>query len=146
MFLVDNPKVVEALVKYTGFTKDKIFEVVKPGKGPKITLVEDATTLIANGYFSAKIDANTIFLSRQNITNFENNLFLGNTGKARNALAFSILVTILHETVHFGRFTNGLMDPQTNPDMGTRLEEAGFGFNVQYEINQKVHYKIFMIP
>lgn len=148
MFLAGNPQVVDALIKYTGFTKEKIFEIVQPGKGPKITLAtnDDPNIRYGDGYFSASISPDNLFLSRQNVSNWENNLFIGNTAKYKNALAFSLLATILHETVHYGRFINDLNDPRSNNDYGTAFEELGFGFNVRYDVNQRVYYKLYMIP
>ena len=56
------------------------------------------------------------------------------------------MVTIFHETVHYGRFKNDMPDPPAMHDNGTRFEELGFGFNVEFEINQPVHYKLFYLP
>ncbi|HAO06218.1 MAG TPA: hypothetical protein DCQ50_04310 [Chryseobacterium sp.] len=141
-FLATNPKVVAALSKYSGFSKNEIMELASNGSGPNIKLSNESWTIIANGAFNAKISENTIFLAEDNVKMFENNFL---DARTKYSLAFSLMVTILHETVHYGRFQNGMPDPITNPDFGTKFEELGFGFNVEFKLNQPVIYKMYFI-
>ena len=142
-FLGSNPKVIAALAKYSGFSKNKIMELATNGSGPSIKLSNESWTTIANGMFNAKINDNTIFLAEENVAMFENTFF---DGKAKYSLAFSLMVTILHETVHYGRFQNGMPDPSSTSDFGTKFEELGFGFNVDFKLNQPVIYKMYYLP
>jgi hypothetical protein len=142
-FLGSNPKVVAALTKYSGFSKNKIMELATNGSGPNIKLSSENWTIIANGMFNAKISDNTIFLNEDNVSMFENRFSDYN---AKNSLAFSLMVTILHETVHYGRFVKGMPDPDSTHDFGTKFEELGFGFNVDFRINQPVIYKMYFLP
>lgn len=142
-FLSNNPKVIDALSLYSGFDKNEILELVTNGNGPSIQLSNEPWTQIGNGLFNYKISSNTIFLPEENVAYFENNIGSANV---KNSLAFSLMITILHETVHYGRFKNGKIDPAAMHDYGTRFEELGFGFNVEFQINQPVYYKLYYLP
>lgn len=144
LFLSANPKVMDALVQFTGFTEAQIQTIITDGQGPTLTLSNDPRLDIANGLFNGLQDANNILISESSVQLWENKTGIGSFAE-RSGLAFSIMVTVLHETVHYGRFHNGLPDPSTNPDYGTDFEELGFGFNVQFQTNQPVRYTLYML-
>ncbi|MGV3704865.1 MAG: hypothetical protein ACO1NU_05755 [Arcticibacter sp.] len=133
-WLLQNPRVLAALIKYSGFDQNTVLQLVKNNNGPTIKLVSDRE--LGNNVDGKwnKTDPNTIYLSRESLTTMENSTNLHH----QNAYAFAIAATLLHETVHYGRFQNGLVD-NNNPEYGQMFEILGFGWRVEFQNNQLVY-------
>lgn len=134
-WLQQNPRVLDALIKYSGFEKNKVLQLVRDKNGPTIKLVSERE--LAGGRADGKWtkgDPNNIYLSRESLKVMENSTNLHH----QNAYAFSIAATLLHETVHYGRFQNGLVD-ENKPEYGQMFEILGFGWRVEFQNNQLVN-------
>ncbi len=143
-FLRANPEVLDALAEFTGFSKEKILEIARDGYGPEIKLDNDPRNALFNGIYLRSGEPNTIYINENNVRTWEGHQSrLLPPQHQYDGLAFSIMVTILHETVHYGRFHNGLPDPRGHPDQGTAFEKAAFKFEIDYQYNQPVQYRLY---
>jgi len=98
-----NANILYAIAYYTGFTKEKILNLMQPGVDPKVVvtnLPQGNTTTFANYDFSTKA-----------ITFHEpliNGLDAVNGAARYNAMVMLMTITTLHEFVHYRRDVNKL--------------------------------------
>lgn len=121
-FLLANPKILKALEATTGFSKAKIMKLMQPGKGPKVRVVNDLRDSQGNrviGNFNRDINPNLLRIDAAYVSGLGS---ASNTFRAKE-LSFILLITTLHEFVHYGRATNDLSKFINQPGWGDR--EAG---------------------
>ncbi|QXU43076.1 hypothetical protein [Pedobacter sp. D749] len=146
--VASNPKIIAALVKYTGFTQTSVLNDLKFDKrGPIIyvTPKEQMKTYIPktksyNYPYGRCIsdDANKpfIFLNKEFI-----DLLEAANGANADALVILLATTILHEYVHWSDNNFGL-SPSLAGEMGELFEKDAFGGVLQYnKKNGKVYYR-----
>lgn len=158
-YLTANPKVINAIKEYTGYTREQVLDLATPGRGPKIMVTDDLTL-----YSSGKPDAQYYRYVRNPNYNGSNNKYLldanGNTikedkilinkatveafeagllkldpavEKKVQGLAFMLAITIFHETVHYGRNWNNLGASNGRIEYGWAFEDMAFGIRVDSE-------------
>ena len=121
-FLNTNPKILKALEATTGFSKTKIMQLMQPGKGPKVRVVTDLRNSQGDkviGNFNRDTNPNLLRIDAA----YVNGLSSANNTLRIKELGFILLITTLHEFVHYGRATNDLSKFINQPGWGDR--EAG---------------------
>ena len=102
-FVKNNPKVLTALQTYSGFSKQQILNHLTYGQGPKIKVEE------MNGRFGFDNKNNgtkTLHIRASYVRGLEQS-FLEST---KEATAFLLAITILHEYVHLGTSLNNISE------------------------------------
>ncbi|WP_316801654.1 hypothetical protein [Pedobacter nototheniae] len=104
-FLNENPEVMNSLSRYTGFSKVKIMELMKPNKGPEIALVSNLVDEYNRPCFARYDPSTKIFLIKKELV-----IGLDKVQSPNRYAAIGMLLTIvtLHEFVHYGRDINKL--------------------------------------
>lgn len=121
-FVRNNPRVLLALQKYTGFSKQKIIDHLTFGKGPTLK-VEDMVDRYA--FYNKSKGESTLHIRASYVRGLEQ-AFLQST---REATSFLLAITILHEYVHFGTHSNGIIEGEY--EFGDFFERELFGVTVQ---------------
>lgn len=116
-FVKENPKVLDALQAYSGFTKQQILDHLTFGKGPVIKIKEMTGRF---GYYNKKEESKTLFIRASYVRGLEQ-AFLQST---QEGTAFLLAVTILHEFVHFGTARNNISEGVY--DFGKGFERDAF--------------------
>ena len=106
-FVKGNPKVLNALQKWSGFSKQEILEklILRLGSGPEI-LVSDAVGP-NYGKYNHQIARGVLFIDPITVNNFQQ---AQQSSKEEDALAFMLSIIILHEFTHFGINSMGLLN------------------------------------
>lgn len=111
-FVKENPKVLTALQTYSGFTKQQIIDHLTFGKGPLIKVVELHDVFATyNGTKMPEI--------LQIRASYVRGLEQSQLQTTKEATAFLLAVTILHEFVHYGTTHNNISEG---------VYDFGFGF------------------
>lgn len=111
-FVKENPKVLTALQTYSGFTKQQIMDHLTFGKGPLIKVVELQDVFATyNGTKMPEI--------LQIRASYVRGLEQSQLQTTKEATAFLLAVTILHEFVHYGTTHNNISEG---------VYDFGFGF------------------
>ncbi|WP_026752757.1 hypothetical protein [Sediminibacterium sp. C3] len=104
-FVKNNVKVLNALQKWSGFTKQQILDklIYNMGKGPEI-LVSDA---VGSNYgkYNHKNAPGVLYIDPVTVSKYQNSQ---TNSKEEDALAFMLSITILHEFTHYGVSSMGL--------------------------------------
>lgn len=116
-FVKNNPKVLNALQTYSGFSKQQILDHLSFGNGPTIKVEEMEGRF---GYYNKKNGINTLHVRASYIRGLENS-FLNST---QEGTAFLLAVTILHEYVHLGTTQNNISEGVY--DFGLGFERDAF--------------------
>ncbi|MBE9603148.1 hypothetical protein [Pedobacter sp. MC2016-24] len=121
-FLKKYPNILKALSYTTGFTEAKITELMQPGKGPKVVVVQnlkDSKGRDVLGHF----DEQTKTLQIDD--GYVNGIDIVQSPIRYQAIGLILTVTTLHEFVHFGRDVNMLAN---KIEVGSHKYEAGWYF------------------
>lgn len=123
-FVKNNPKVLKALQKWSGFTKQQILEklVFKQGNGPIIKIKQLPGVY---GHYNHKLSPGILEIDEAVVSGLEIS-FLQST---QEGTAFLLAATILHEFVHFGENSNGLTNTG-QVEFGTEFEKMAFGVTI----------------
>ena len=126
----NDPKLMEALMKFSTMTKEQILYVLSPGKGPLLTVV---STFKDTQYGEYNNSTTVLSLNEKYVTLL--NTFNMDTSKA-SMFDFFLTSTILHETVHFGNNINNNYLPNIGwADVGAQFENYQYGGDVGYDRN-----------
>ncbi|KQR65357.1 hypothetical protein ASF92_20725 [Pedobacter sp. Leaf176] len=154
-YLLANPKVIDGIMNYTGYTREQVLDLATPGRGPKL-VVTDNLTIYATGKPDAqylrwkmdnsginpildsngdKIKEDRIFINKATVEELENGLLQLNPAveKKMQGLAFLLAITIFHETVHYGRQWNEKNKLDDWTEYGWLLEDKYIGFRVYHD-------------
>jgi len=124
-FLNSYPNILKALSLTTGFTEKKIKELMQPGKGPKVRIVQNLKS--SDGYdILGHFDNKTKILEIDN--GFINDLDIANTPVKYQGIGLILTIITLHEFVHFGRDANNLSIRMAGLKTGKGSIEAGVYF------------------
>jgi hypothetical protein len=118
-FVKNNPKVLDALQKYSGFSKQEILNHLTFGQGPTIKVEEMSGRF---GYYSKSNGINTLHMRASYLRGLEQ-AFLQST---QEGTAFLLAVTILHEYIHLGTARNNISEGRYDFGYGFELD----AFNV----------------
>jgi len=138
--VINSPNIMAGLLKFSGgnLTVDKVKFATEWGFGPNLIIVDnpgfdgDGWMLMgANGYYN--YSTNTIQISTRLVNQFENS-----ASENMQAGLFGIYVTLLHETVHYGDYLDGLR--QTSRDKSGFGSEPGLFFQWEVFYSRKVKY------
>lgn len=104
-FVKGNPKVLNALQKWSGFSKQEILDklIFRLGSGPEI-LVSDAVGP-NYGKYNHQNARGVLLIDPITVNNFQQ---AQQSSKEEDALAFMLSIIILHEFTHFGVNSMGL--------------------------------------
>lgn len=102
-FVKDNPKVLQALVTYSGFSKQTIIDHLTFGQGP-IIKIEEMTGRF--GYYSKSNGVNTLKIRASYVRGLE----LSSLQSTKEATAFLLAATILHEYIHYSTNSNNVSE------------------------------------
>jgi len=122
-FVKENPKVMDALQKYSGLTKTQILDHLSFGQGPIINIVEMEGRI---GQFKKENDNKTLEIRASYIRGLEQAVLQS----TKEGTAFLLAVTILHEYVHYGNFTGKRSEGAY--DFGFGFERDAFNVIVEY--------------
>ncbi|WP_185716121.1 hypothetical protein [Larkinella knui] len=137
-FVQNNPKVLKALVDWTGFSADKVRELLTFGKGP-IVKVMDLRSIkgpdvyghcLCPGVPQTQIEIEVAF-----VNGLENAYFQS----TQEATAFLLTVVLLHEFVHWGAMTNGIKEYPM--EFGNEFEKQAFNLRVTKNNAGKYYYE-----
>ena len=129
--IANNQRIVDEINGITDVPKDVIKEALQWGKGPVIEIEqlghsgENEKYGVYRGHVNSA-DINTLFLDVDLVNDIEN---LKNSQEFRDAIAFLIGVTILHEYVHLGDVMFGdSFWGELHMSSGNEEDEAGIVF------------------
>jgi len=117
VFVKSNPKVLSALQKYSGFSKQQILNHLTFGNGPTIKVEEMNNRF---GFYN-EYNGNKMLHIRASYVRGLEQSFLQST---QEATAFLLAVTILHEYVHLGTAANNISEGVY--DFGYGFEKDAF--------------------
>ncbi|GGI24190.1 hypothetical protein [Pedobacter mendelii] len=120
-FVANDKKVLDALIKWSGYNREQILEKVKFGQGPTI-VVKELTGKY--GYFDRAENPNVINIDASWVRGLE----AANLLETQEATGFFLAVTALHEFVHQSRAANGL---DRNYEYGYGFEQSAFGLIIE---------------
>jgi|GEM_PF-2801761 len=121
-FLKKYPNILKALSYTTGFTEAKITELMQPGKGPKVVVVQNLKDIHGRDILG-QFDPATKNLKIDD--GYVNGIDIVQTPIRYQAIGLMLTVTTLHEFVHFGRDANQLTN---KVEVGSHKYEAGWYF------------------
>jgi hypothetical protein len=114
-FVKNNPKVLNALQAYSGFTKQEILNKLTYGKGPTIKIADMTGKY---GYYSPYSKVLNIRAS------YIRGLEQSSLQSTQEATSFLLAVTVLHEFVHYGTAHNEISEGMY--DFGLGFERDAF--------------------
>lgn len=131
-FLKKYPNITKAIAYYTGFTEAQVTAMMKPGAGPKITVVPNLVS--SNGTYSVG-EYNPETRELRISESFALGLQVVTSPNAQQATALLLAITAMHEFIHYGRDANHLTYNAT--DIHGYNVEAGweFEYNISYQYN-----------
>lgn len=121
-FLKKYPNILKALSHTTGFSEAKITELMQPGKGPKVVVIENLKDGAGRDILG-QFDPVTKNLKIDN--GYVNGIDIVQSPIRYQAIGLMLTVTTLHEFVHFGRDANQLTN---KVEVGSHKYEAGWYF------------------
>ena len=116
-FVKNNPAVMSALQKYSGFSKQQILDNLTYGQGPTIK-VEEMNGRFA--FYNKNSGPSTLHIRASYVRGLEQ-AYLPST---QQATAFLLGVCILHEFIHYGTTKNNISEG--GYDFGTGFERDAF--------------------
>jgi hypothetical protein len=102
-FVKNNPKVLNALQKYSGFSKQQILNHLTFGQGPNIKVEEMNGRF---GFYNKNNGNKTLHIRASYVRGLEQS----HLQSTQEATAFLLAVTILHEYVHLGTTQNNISE------------------------------------
>ncbi|TAG29797.1 MAG: hypothetical protein EAZ13_09880, partial [Sphingobacteriia bacterium] len=123
-FVKNNPKLFNALQKWSGFSKQEILEklIFRQGNGPKIKVNQLAG---AYGHYNHKNAPGILEIDEAVVAGLE----ISQLQSTKQGTAFLLAVTILHEFVHFGENSNGIKNTGKF-EFGDQFEIMTFGVTI----------------
>lgn len=124
-FLNSYPNILTALENTTGLTTTKIKQLMQPGKGPKVVVINNLKS--TNGYdiLGQYDDQNKILRIDKD---YVSDLSKANTPIKYKGVGLILIITTLHEFVHYGRDINNLPERMAGLKTGKGSFEAGVYF------------------
>lgn len=130
-FVANDKKVMDALIKWSGYNREQILEKVKFGQGPTITVKELTGKY---GYFDRAENPDVINIDASWVRGLET----ANLLETQEATGFLLAVTALHEFVHQSRAANGL---DRNYEYGYGFEQSAFGLIIENDGAAPYNYR-----
>lgn len=120
-YVLNNPKLLDAISKFSLLSKQDIISNLKFGEGALIVIKD-----MGDDYYGFQSDG-TIYLNSKYIAGLEN---IANSSKY-NAIRTFLIVQVLHEFIHWGNYQAFQRYPGN--DAGTQFECSEFGGTVEYD-------------
>jgi len=117
-FINNYPNILKALEYTTGFSPKKIKELMQPGKGPKVVVINNLKDNKGNDIVG-HYDKNTKTIQIDN--GYVDDLSAANTPVKYQAMGLMLIVATLHEFAHFGTNENSLI-----PVIKNRLKDPDY--------------------
>ncbi|ANI89382.1 hypothetical protein A9P82_08805 [Arachidicoccus ginsenosidimutans] len=134
-YVLNDPKVLQALIDFSGLTKSEILNDLTFGNGPTINIVDLDDEF---GYFDGSENPNAINIDASYVRGLE----IAKLQSTIEATSFLLAVTALHEFVHYGRFFNGL---DRTYEYGLGFEHEAYGITIDetnaYEYSWRFYKK-----
>ena len=125
--LLNNyPNILQALAYYTGFTTQQVIDVMKPGVGPKVSIVNLPNVNGRTLYGKYDKATQTLQINAALV----NGLDAVNSPNRYKALGLLLTITTLHEFVHYGRDINNMSKLVFQNGTGV---EAGWMFEMNIQ-------------
>ena len=124
-FLNNYPNVLKALEITTGLKQKKIKELMQPGKGPKVRVINNLKDEYGNDLTGQYDIQNKVLRIDKD---YVIDLSKVNTPIKYNGLGLILTITTLHEFVHYGRDINNLPKRMVGLKTGKGSIEAGVYF------------------
>jgi hypothetical protein len=130
-FLNSYPNILKALEYTSGFSPKKIKELMQPGKGPKVVVINNLKDKDGYDIFGHSDSVSRVL---QIDNGYVNGLSVVNNQFRYQAIGLMLTITTLHEFVHYGRDINNL--PNLIKDLsGKKEREAGWYFERSIDYN-----------
>ncbi len=123
-FVKENPKVLSALQRWSGFSKQEILNHLTYGQGPTIK-VEEMSGRYA--WYKKEPGSNILRVRASYVRGLE----IANLDKTKEGTAFLLATSILHEYIHLGTNHNNISEGKFDFGLGFELES----FNIIVEDN-----------
>lgn len=131
--VLNDKKILDALKLWSGFSQNEILEKLEFGEGPEI-VVKDLTGKY--GYFNKSENPNVINIDASWVRGLES----ANLLSTRQATAFLLGVTVLHEFVHQARAQNNL---DRTYEYGVGFENSAFGLEITGDNAANYSYRFY---
>lgn len=137
-YVMQNPNILGALKKVTGLNEDQIKLHLTWGRGPTIKIEDIPSTFYGSkpiGQFRPK-DPNSLFINKSEVMLFEQN-----KGFTQEAMWFLLVITVLHEYVHYGDYKfDGIL---AGTDLGDEFEREVYGRYINDLDDAKKYLEIY---
>jgi hypothetical protein len=137
-YVMQNPNILGALKKLTGLSEDQIKLHLTWGRGPTIKIEDIPSTFYGSrpiGQFRPK-DPNSLFINKSEVMLFEQN-----KGFTQEAMWFLLVITVLHEYVHYGDYKfDGIL---AGTDLGDEFEREVYGRYINDLDDAKKYLEIY---
>lgn len=130
-FVANDKRVMDALIKWSGYNREQILDKIKFGQGPTIVVKEMTGKY---GYFDKGENPNVINIDASWVRGLES----ANLLETQEATGFFLGVTVLHEFVHQARSVNGL---DRNYEYGYGFEQSAFGLIIENDGMAPYNYR-----
>ena len=131
-YVKKNKNVMDALLDYSGLSKEEILKYLEYDNGPQINVVEMNGRY---GYFDGSEDVNAINVDKSWVLGYEK----AQLNSTKQATGFVLAATLLHEFVHLSRNSKHLSEGIY--DYGFGFEKGAFGGNIIDKENAIKLYK-----
>jgi hypothetical protein len=130
------------LNEYSHLSREKLLATLKFGKGPKISIYD----LRARGDLSSNVLGHCVcpgypFPTIEIQDSFVRGLESANLESTKQATAFLLAVTLLHETIHYGNAFLGIQEP--GETWAYSFEEEAFGAKITKRNASEYVYDFF---
>lgn len=129
-FIKAHPKVLYSLVQYTGFSREQIYQMIQPGTGPTIQIVNSLSSDVV-GHFQRpnQLQINAEWVAQLENSNYTSPGYILKPA-TEQAMAFFLTITVFHESVHYGRYLMGMNSNSVTETNGsiTVTKDAGEAF------------------
>lgn len=131
--VLNDKKILDALKLWSGFSQNEILEKLEFGEVPEI-VVKDLTGKY--GYFNKSENPNVINIDASWVRGLE----FANLLSTRQATAFLLGVTVIHEFVHQARAQNNL---DRTYEYGVGFENSAFGLEITGDNAANYSYRFY---
>lgn len=123
-YVASNPKLLEAISKFSYLSKESVLNNLKFGRGALIIITDSFDDDTYGEHFDGYIYLNAKYINHLESTSFNSEKY--------NAIRMFMTINILHEYVHWGNFQSMKRYPN---EAGDQFECATFGGMVNFDIN-----------
>ncbi|MEN9908858.1 MAG: hypothetical protein RLZZ540_2007 [Bacteroidota bacterium] len=125
-FVLNNPTILNYFSILSGYNSTEISNLLSEENLKKIVRITD---LINNGNFPRGTTPNILFIRKDYVSGLQSGTYYGYNYSTTdmNGLSFFIMIDILHELIHYGRYWNNLPIEVNGSEAGHTFESWAFG-------------------